>query len=1263
VAFFLYWTFIPPIEILTASAKIRLLLALVFASLLLTAIIVQKTYTPKNNLYQTAQTLEDNLQKKETFVNDIINDRESFDKLKTVENDEKEGLKTIKTFTTDENIWALTFKNDHLAFWSGIKVIPKHPELIREGYSFSKEPNGYYEIIKKSEGRFSAIFLIPIKLNYPFQNKFLKNTFAKNLLNDNNIEIADFTDRTTYDIHSTDHTYLFSVKVKQNQVSHKFFYFEVIVWGLCLIVLCLLIHNICNYIADKGYVYLSFVLLGTFITLVRFINLHYGWPDFTYRPDIFDPLLYGSGDLYPTFGDFCINILSISWFTTFVYRHKDKLLKHVFNKIAGYAIVVAGVLILLISSTSLLRLFHGLVIHSGISFDVNNVLNLSGLSIIGVLMLCFAFLIFYLLTEIILTICTRLSVPVSHQITLFLLGIATSTLITAIYSDGFTLFYILSAVWVFIRAYAYRYDHGKITSGALVSIILLCSIVSSIKLNHFQSIKEEETRKGLVQKLVTPDDHPADDIFRKIEKQILTDPFIKQYFSDTTHHNDYLKNYFQKQYFDGYLTKYELKINEYNSKDVPLSIDKNLALNDFKEMVIFNSYFKVPDTKYFYRDNETFGVQSYLAMLPVFDGDNSLGMIVIQLQSKSLQGENSFPELLVEGKDQSVDDFKNYSYAFYADGKLISQKGKYVYSLVNNEFKGKAKEYLFKTTSSNEPSRYNFSSRYSHLIYQPSKRNLVVISKEEDVVLNTITSVTFFFIVFLFFSVFVITIRWLLARIKILYRKDNYFQWVLSLNFDKILYKTRIQFSIVLAVVITLVLVGVITYISIIDQYNEQQDTMISDKISRIAKAFEDGNFNNAINHINEDVQVRFDAFANTYATDLTFFNTRGEELISTQPKIYEYGLLARRIHARAYIYLNKFQKSEYINNEIVGELNYKAAYVPIKNSKEVTVGYLELPYFSNEADYKQRVGSLLNAMINIYALIFIAIGLLAIIIARQITNPLNIIQLSLSKTIYGQKNEPIKWKRNDEIGELITEYNNMIAALELSAQRLAQSERESAWREMAKQVAHEIKNPLTPLKLGLQLLEKSWRDKDPKFDQKFERFSKSFVEQIESLASIASEFSAFAKMPDTRIVHIDIFDMLTQAVNIFNQMDNVKILFTAPTKPFFINADRDQLLRSFNNLLKNAIEATPYGRPGIIEINYLITNKNILLSIKDNGNGIPENLREKIFEPNFTTKSSGTGLGLAFVKNSIENAGGKVWFETVIGTGTTFYFSLPEAV
>lgn len=476
------------------------------------------------------------------------------------------------------------------------------------------------------------------------------------------------------------------------------------------------------------------------------------------------------------------------------------------------------------------------------------------------------------------------------------------------------------------------------------------------------------------------------------------------------------------------------------------------------------------------------------------------------------------------------------------------------------------------------------------------------------------------------------------------------------------MYKTRIQFSMVFAVVVTLILVGVVTYISISTEYQKQQDNLIRDRIIKITDAFENGMFDKYMTHINEQSQLKFDALAASYSSDLVLFDSHGSLLITTQPRIYDYNLIAKRMNAKAYINLCVEKRSEIVNDEMIGSLNYKTVYAPIR-SKGETVAFLQLPYFSNQADYDERIGSLLNFMINIYAIIFIAIGLLAVIIARQITNPLNFIQQSLSKTIYGKKNEPIKWDRDDEIGALIKEYNKMISALEASAARLAQSERESAWREMAKQVAHEIKNPLTPLKLGLQLLEKSWREKDAKFDQKFERFSKSFVEQIESLSQIASEFSAFAKMPDTRMDRFNIFEVINQAVTIFKQTENFNINYQMPDEPFFVVADRDQLLRCFNNLLKNAIEATPGDRVGLLEITYETDENNICIAVKDNGNGIPEGMHEKIFEPNFTTKSSGTGLGLAFVKNSVENAGGKVWFETAAGQGTTFFLSLPVAI
>ncbi|MDR3696160.1 ATP-binding protein [Mucilaginibacter sp.] len=1234
------------------------MLALLFASLLFTAILVQKTYTPANDLEQTAKTLEHNLQKNEGYVNEVLNNPELFNQLKSLTKNTGAALKYVQYFTTNKNIWFITTNNGNLSFWSGIKIIPDFPDLIKDGYSFRKESNGYYEVIKKSDGGFSAIFFIPVKFGYAFQNQYLKNTFSPNLLKGNNIDIADFTDKNVFEIYTANHSYLFSVKLKPGEINTSLLYFQLSLWILTLLSLCLLVRNICNYIAGKGFVISSVLFLGSFIILIRFINLHYGWPDFPYQLKIFSPQLYGSSAVYPSLGDLCINILLLSWFFVFLYEQRKKLIKKAISGRWSYVIYLTFIAALLAISTSLVNLFYGVVINSKISFDVTNVLNLSSFSFLGILMLCFSFMIFYLLVEIFLTVSFKLSIPNIYKTLIFIAGIILATVVSAYY-QGFSLFYILWGILVSIRAYAYRSNRGELNSASLAIIVLVCAFISSIKLNYFESVKEIQTRKAFVQKLELPDDAQADFNFKRLEKQIIADSSIVRYFKDSEHDNNFLRIRLQKLYFSGYLSKYEFKVFAFDKQDEPLSTDKNFDLGVFKDMVLYSSY-KVSD--YFYRENESFGFLSYFAILPFMQNGERTGTLVIELKSKPIQIAPSFPGLLVDGEPDNDDEFKGYSYAFYSDNKLFNQSGNFVYDLSNNQFDGITGKYVFKKTNDNGDEWFMQFTTYSHLIYKPTERTLIVVSKENKPLIFSIASLTFFFVVFLTFSILVISSRWLWMRIRILSIKNNRFSWNFKLNLGLVLYKTRIQFSMVFAVVATLVMVGIITFLSISTEYQTQQDKTIRDKIHKIAIAFENSPYSKYLKNADEATQVDFDNFANAYSADLTLFDLDGVALVTTQPKIYEYGLQARRMNARAIINLKYLQKSEYTNEEKIGLLNYKAAFMPIRNSNNETIAYLQLPYFSNESDYKEHIGSLLNVMINVYAIVFMAIGLFAVFIARQITSPLSFIQYSLSKTIYGQKNEPIQWERNDEIGALVKEYNKMISALENSAQKLAQSERESAWREMAKQVAHEIKNPLTPLKLGLQLLDKSWKDKDPKFDQKFERFSKSFVEQIESLSSIASEFSAFAKMPETKLERLNIFEILGQAVTIFKEMDNVKIINQASDKPFFILADRDQLLRCFNNLLKNAIEATPSNKLGVIEINYMVTNKNVLLTVKDNGDGIPDGLREKIFEPNFTTKSSGTGLGLAFVKNSIENAGGKVWFETATGEGTTFYISLPGA-
>lgn len=1250
---------------MTAAAKIRLLLALLFASLLFMAVTVQNTYSPKKNLDQTANTLENNLQKREQFILDRLAEPGFLDKLKRLPENADEAFNIIETFTSNQSIWVTTYKKGELTFWSGIKVIPKHPEQIHPGYSFKDEANGYYETYRKDDGDFTVVFQIPVKIKYSIQNKYLRNRFSPTLTTDENIDIADFTDRNVRPIHTIDNSYLFSVKLINNEVNERFFYFETTLYMLSFLVLLLLVNDAGNYIANKGYPLVAILFIAAFIVAERFINLVVGWPDFASKLAIFNPQLYGSSVVFPSFGDFCINVLLLSWLTVFAYRHRERIAEIIAAKINGYIVVVLSVLCLIAVSTALLSLFYGVVINSHINFDVSNVLNLSGYSMLGVLMLCFGFLIFFLLDEMLLCICLRLKVPLSHQSVLLVLGVVISTIVFTVFYE-FTLFYLLWFIIVAMRAFSWLHRRRQLTAINLAIILFVCALISAIKLNHFQSIKERGVRQPLIDKLATDDDIEADMQLKKAEARMVKDPTIVQFFDDTTHIAEVLQNYFERTYFDGYLSRYDFTPHVFNGKGTPIASDV-YDLSIFKDMILYNSLTKV--SQYFYRQSELPGSHEYLGMLPVFNARGQAGTIVISLKTRLQQASNSFPELLVEGENNPENEFKNYSYAFYYDGRLVNQSGKFVYSVLGDEFKAPLKTYKFTTTynataiwRSNE-SWFNAFNKFSHLVYRPNSRTMIVVSREENVIAQGITSLTFFFIVFLVFTVIIIILRWFWMRVRIAYVKDNLLKWGFKFNLDRILYKTRIQFSMVFTVVFTLLLVGFITYLTISRQYQTQQDDIIRDKIKRISQAFGGGMFAHGLDHITAQDRVNFDQYARANSADLVLFNTAGVPIMTTQPKMYNDGIIASRINSRALLYLKKLHRSEFINDEKVGELSYKAAYAPLAAEKRLgPIGYLELPYFSNESDYRERIGTLLNAMINIYALVFIAIGMFAVITARQITSPLSFIQYSLSKTIYGKKNEPIKWERDDEIGALVTEYNKMIAALENSAQKLAQSERESAWREMAKQVAHEIKNPLTPLKLGLQLLEKSWKDKDPRFDQKFERFSKSFVEQIESLSSIASEFSAFAKMPDTKIERINIFEMLSQAVIIFRQMENVKILYQPPAEPFIINADRDQILRCFNNLLKNAIEATPTDKLVIIDIGYQLSDKSILLSIRDNGNGIPENMREKIFEPNFTTKSSGTGLGLAFVKNSIENAGGKVWFETETEVGTTFYLSFPIA-
>jgi nitrogen fixation/metabolism regulation signal transduction histidine kinase len=353
-------------------------------------------------------------------------------------------------------------------------------------------------------------------------------------------------------------------------------------------------------------------------------------------------------------------------------------------------------------------------------------------------------------------------------------------------------------------------------------------------------------------------------------------------------------------------------------------------------------------------------------------------------------------------------------------------------------------------------------------------------------------------------------------------------------------------------------------------------------------------------------------------------------------------------------------KKSFFIQRERIGTYSFLSAYTPVRNIDNQLLGYLNLPYFAKQEEIRREISGLISALANIYIIMIVITVMLALLLSRYITMPLQQIGNQFSRVKIGDKNAKIEWTRKDEIGRLVDEYNRMIDEMGRSAELLARSERESAWRQMARQVAHEIKNPLTPIKLSMQLLMKAWNDKAPDWDVRLKRFSQTLIMQIDTLSSIATEFSDFAQMPEPQIQQFDVIPLIQQSVSLFRDQSDCKITFDTDLQECIIKADPNQILRVFNNLIKNALQAIPGDRQGIISITLAIVDNACEISFQDNGTGIPTDWQTRIFSPNFTTKTAGMGLGLAMVKTIIDNTPGRIWFETEPGAGTTFFVLLP---
>ena len=402
------------------------------------------------------------------------------------------------------------------------------------------------------------------------------------------------------------------------------------------------------------------------------------------------------------------------------------------------------------------------------------------------------------------------------------------------------------------------------------------------------------------------------------------------------------------------------------------------------------------------------------------------------------------------------------------------------------------------------------------------------------------------------------------------------------------------------------------------------------------------------------------------FETDIHVYDLNGQLLGSSTPQIFDYGIVSHSIAPEAFF----ADDPTLVQYEQIGDMRYLSAYTEFVNGSFTRIGYIAVPSFISQSEMNTDVEEFVMRILPLYLVLLLLSILVVWLFARGVSAPLRAITLQVKNYRLGGKSKHISYAYNDEVGDLLRHYNRMMDALSESIDKLARSEREGAWRTMARQVAHEINNPLTAMKLTLQQLQR--RKGSEQFDDYFDRSTKLLIEQIDNLGTIATSFSSFVKMPDVKPVAMDIATKLSAFITLLkNNSSNIPIRYIGPESGKIVMADAEQIIQVFTNIARNAIQAMNGQENGdlIIILKAVLNDQRtslglaedaewVEISFSDNGPGIPKDIQDKVFIPNFTTKNTGAGLGLAISKNIVEGSGGKITFRSS-EKGTIFFVYL----
>lgn len=1192
------------------NRKAIIILFLAFVLLGATALTEYLFYRQDENVW--VEHFEDRLHRKEAVADETLSSfRDSIN---------------IGCEDWNEDVIYLGFRRGKLFFWSDELIAGKdfYGQLTEKG-NFVKIGNTYFEVRSKKYKDLDFFALLRIKDTYPYNSKYVKDKFG-GFLGISEENVGQITIHTTvvenaHLIKDKDGNGLFFLtygdNYKEKGSNYVLIAFYLLFFISLFYVFDLTLKNTASW--KNQLLYLAAFIL--FLCGMRYFMQYFQLPPSIYQLPIFDDhlskeiFISSIGDLI--LSTFCIFQVVYITLANIRINYENEKLRH-------YRYVIASILIFIVFlCIDFFNFSIDLVVENmDIHLNIAQLIHVGFASILAFIAISLGGLVILI---VILGMVSVFQHILSFASTVRVVTVACLILwlisnIFSLYTNFWDCFFIwIITILIAVNRYLLKRD---IQRSIYILVVLLLSIYVVMVTKKYESYKEQRQRMDYATELIEERDY-------NFEKQLLE-------IGQKIQHSDALRTLLDEDDSAGaeeLLRERLLDLTGYNYyPDITFCrTGDSLWITDIREQWDCREYFEQIIRRYGHRIDD-----SHFYSIGIFDGFVTyIGRFrfydtYLYLRFDAAKDDEGlgYPQILSRKSGDESNTVYYYSYAKYSHGELVSSSGDFVYNKKLSSF-GKINQSRVVLID---------KDRYSHMLIPVDNDNTLVISLPESTFALYYMNALYAFFVCILISSY-----------------GLFFNVNRNINFRKGTLKARIKNSVISLIFVLFVLLTALSIYINTKSFESRHNAKAIELLKYVNKELERldcVDWNNC-----PDILQTLSNMSELLLIDVNIYSNAGKLVSTSRPEIFQYNFDGLLINPTALQQIHEKGATSYIEREKIGELGYISVYMPLvlDNGKAYI---LNVPYFAQNDELNLDIIIMIVITVNIAIIMMVLAFILSGLLAERVTKPLQMVNEKLRKMRFGGKNEKIVYNNKDEVGMLVQEYNNMVDKLDESIGQLARSERENAWREMARQIAHEIKNPLTPMKLNIQFMLRSLQMEDPeKFKKRFRDISEMLIEQIDNMAAIASAFSDFAKISVTHSEVFEIDELVKNCTMLFR--NNVDSLKCEADSGLQIYADKEQIRRVMINLLKNAEQSITDDRKGEITVSVNKEGSRIRICVKDNGCGVPEEIREKIFEPNFTTKSSGTGLGLAICRRIVESFGGEIGFTTELGVGTEFYIIL----